>query len=163
MLDVEEQYQGFVMQVLGECKGDLKNMNLDGKGCVCFDYVILSCGLIGFCFEFMIMIFGIGLLYFIFSYYDDVCLGEVGQCQNGVLIFNGQGKVVVFVLFGLQDCGKLFFGYGVEVYEGQIIGIYSCFNDLMVNCLIGKKLINMCVFGIDEVVVLVLFICMILE
>lgn len=151
------------MQALGERKGDLKNMNLDGKGRVRFDYVILSRGLIGFRFEFMIMIFGIGLLYFIFSYYDDVRSGEVGQRQNGVLIFNGQGKAVAFALFGLQDRGKLFFGYGVEVYEGQIIGIYSRFNDLIVNCLIGKKLINMRVFGIDEVVVLVSFIRMILE
>lgn len=63
---------------MGERKGDLKNMNLDGKGRVRFDYVILSRGLIGFRFEFMIMIFGIGLLYFIFSYYDDVRSGEVG-------------------------------------------------------------------------------------
>ncbi len=31
-LDVEEQHQGSVMQALGERKGDLKNMNPDGKG-----------------------------------------------------------------------------------------------------------------------------------
>jgi GTP-binding protein len=47
-LDVEEQHQGSVMQALGERKGDLKNMNPDGKGRVRLDYVIPSRGLIGF-------------------------------------------------------------------------------------------------------------------
>ncbi|MGM1231903.1 GTP-binding protein TypA/BipA, partial [Escherichia coli] len=36
-LDVEEQHQGSVMQALGERKGDLKNMNPDGKGRVRLD------------------------------------------------------------------------------------------------------------------------------
>lgn len=32
----------------------------------------------------------------------------------------------------------MFIGYGVEVYEGMVIGIYSCDNDLIVNLLKGK-------------------------
>ncbi|MFP1455393.1 hypothetical protein ACLB1O_23165 [Escherichia coli] len=62
-LDVEEQHQGSVMQALGERKGDLKNMNPDGKGRVRLDYVIPSRGLIGFRSEFMTMTSGTGLLY----------------------------------------------------------------------------------------------------
>ncbi|MGQ7176627.1 EF-Tu/IF-2/RF-3 family GTPase, partial [Escherichia coli] len=104
-LDVEEQHQGSVMQALGERKGDLKNMNPDGKGRVRLDYVIPSRGLIGFRSEFMTMTSGTGLLYSTFSHYDDVRPGEVGQRQNGVLISNGQGKAVAFALFGLQDRG----------------------------------------------------------
>lgn len=71
-LDVEEQHQGSVMQALGERKGDLKNMNPDGKGRVRLDYVIPSRGLIGFRSEFMTMTSGTGLLYSTFSHYDDV-------------------------------------------------------------------------------------------
>ena len=149
-LDVEEQHQGSVMQALGERKGDLKNMNPDGKGRVRLDYVIPSRGLIGFRSEFMTMTSGTGLLYSTFSHYDDVRPGEVGQRQNGVLISNGQGKAVAFALFGLQDRGKLFLGHGAEVYEGQIIGIHSRSNDLTVNCLTGKKLTNMRASGSDE-------------
>ncbi|MDU2998200.1 MAG: GTP-binding protein, partial [Klebsiella pneumoniae] len=70
-LDVEEQHQGSVMQALGERKGDLKNMNPDGKGRVRLDYVIPSRGLIGFRSEFMTMTSGTGLLYSTFSHYDD--------------------------------------------------------------------------------------------
>lgn len=162
-LDVEEQHQGSVMQALGERKGDLKNMNPDGKGRVRLDYVIPSRGLIGFRSEFMTMTSGTGLLYSTFSHYDDVRPGEVGQRQNGVLISNGQGKAVAFALFGLQDRGKLFLGHGAEVYEGQIIGIHSRSNDLTVNCLTGKKLTNMRASGTDEAVVLVPPIRMTLE
>ena len=154
-LDVEEQHQGSVMQALGERKGDLKNMNPDGKGRVRLDYVIPSRGLIGFRSEFMTMTSGTGLLYSTFSHYDDVRPGEVGQRNNGVLISNGQGKAVAFALFGLQDRGKLFLGHGAEVYEGQIIGIHSRSNDLTVNCLTGKKLTNMRASGTDEATVLV--------
>lgn len=66
------------MEVLGICKGEVCDMVLDGKGCICLEYIILSCGLIGFCNDFMIMILGIGLFYLSFSYYDDVKLGEIG-------------------------------------------------------------------------------------
>ncbi|TGD55739.1 hypothetical protein C9F10_00170, partial [Salmonella enterica subsp. enterica serovar Poona] len=70
--DDEEQHQGSGRQALGERKGDLKNMNPDGKGRVRLDYVIPSRGLIGFRSEFMTMTSGTGLLYSTFSHYDDI-------------------------------------------------------------------------------------------
>lgn len=154
-LDVEEQHQGAIMQALGERRGDMKDMNPDGKGRVRLDYVIPSRGLIGFRSEFMTMTSGTGLLYSTFSHYDDVRPGEIGQRQNGVLISNGQGKAVAFSLFNLQERGKLFLGHGAEVYEGQIIGMHNRSNDLTVNCLTGKKLTNMRASGTDEAIVLV--------
>ncbi len=45
-------------------------------------------------------------------------------------------------------------GHGDEVYEGQIIGIHSRDNDLVVNALKGKKLTNMRASGTDENVIL---------
>lgn len=149
-LDIEEQHQGSVMEALGLRKGDLRNMQPDGKGRVRLDYAIPSRGLIGFRTEFMTMTSGTGLLYASFSHYDDIRPGEIGQRQNGVLISNGQGKAVAYALYSLQDRGKLFLGHGAEVYEGQIIGIHSRSNDLTVNCLTGKKLTNMRASGTDE-------------
>lgn len=151
------------MQALDERKGDLKNMDPDGKGRVRLDYAIPSRGLIGFRSELTTMISDTGLLYSTFNHYDDVRPGEVGQRNNGVLISNGQGKAVAFALFGLQDRGKLFLGHSAEVYKGQIIGIYSRFNDLMVNCLTGKEPTNMRASGTSEVTVLVPPIRMTLE
>lgn len=154
-LDIAEKYQGVVMQALGERKGEIKNMDLNGKDRVRLDYLIPSRGLIGFRTEFMTITSGTGLLYSTFSHYDDLLPGEIGQRQNGVLISNGQGKAVAFALYGLQDRGKLFLGHGTEVYEGQIIGIHSRSNDLTVNCLTGKKLTNMRASGTDEAITLV--------
>lgn len=149
-LDIEEQHQGSVMEALGQRKGDLRDMQPDGKGRVRLDYSMPSRGLIGFRTDFMTMTSGTGLLYSTFSHYDDVRSGEIGQRQNGVLISNGQGKAVAYALYSLQDRGKLFLGHGAEVYEGQIIGIHSRSNDLTVNCLTGKKLTNMRASGSDE-------------
>lgn len=149
-LDIEEQHQGSVMEALGQRKGDLRDMQPDGKGRVRLDYIIPSRGLIGFRTDFMTMTSGTGLLYSTFSHYDNVRPGEIGQRQNGVLISNGQGKAVAYALYSLQDRGKLLLGHGAGVYEGQIIGIHTRANDLTVNCLTGKKLTNMRASGTDE-------------
>ncbi|MDG6895640.1 translational GTPase TypA [Volucribacter amazonae] len=154
-IDIEEQHQGAVMEALGIRKGEVKDMVPDGKGRTRLEYIIPSRGLIGFRNEFMTMTSGTGLLYSSFSHYDDVKAGEIGQRKNGVLISNATGKALAYALFGLQDRGKLMIEHGVEVYEGQVIGIHSRSNDLTVNCLQGKKLTNMRASGKDEAVVLV--------
>ncbi len=149
-LDIEEQHQGSVMEALGQRKGEIRDMIPDGKGRVRLDYVIPSRGLIGFRTEFMTMTSGTGLLYSTFSHYDDIKPGDIGQRINGVMISNGTGKALSYALYNLQDRGRLFIGHGVEVYEGQIIGIHSRSNDLTVNCREGKKLTNMRASGTDE-------------
>ncbi|MBG6242842.1 MAG: translational GTPase TypA [Candidatus Symbiopectobacterium sp. Dall1.0] len=162
-VDIEDQHQGSVMEALGLRKGEMRDMNPDGKGRVRLDYIIPSRGLIGFRTDFMTMTSGTGLLYSTFSHYDDVRPGDIGQRQNGVLISNGQGKAVAYALFSLQERGKLFLGHGAEVYEGQIMGIHTRSNDLTVNCLTGKKLTNMRASGTDEATVLVPAVKMSLE
>ncbi|MGY6090885.1 translational GTPase TypA [Avibacterium paragallinarum] len=153
-IDIEEQHQGSVMEALGIRKGEVKDMIPDGKGRTRLEYVIPSRGLIGFRNEFMTMTSGTGLLYSTFSHYDDVKLGEIGHRKNGVLISNGTGKALAYALWGLQERGKLMIDHGVEVYEGQIIGIHSRSNDLTVNCLQGKKLTNMRASGKDDAIAL---------
>ena len=59
-----------------------------------------------------------------------------------------------YALFNLQERGRLFVAHGDEVYEGQIVGIHSRDNDLVVNPLKGKKLTNMRAAGRDENIVL---------
>ena len=70
------------------------------------------------------------------------------------MISNGQGTVLGYSLFNLQERGKLMCAHGDEVYEGQVIGIHSRDNDLVVNPLKGKKLTNMRAAGKDENIVL---------
>ena len=52
-VDVEEAYQGRVMENLGERRAQLRDMVPDGRGRVRLDYLITSRGLIGFRSEFL--------------------------------------------------------------------------------------------------------------
>ena len=70
------------------------------------------------------------------------------------MISNGQGTVLGYALFNLQERGRLIVTHGDEVYEGQIVGIHSRDNDLVVNPLKGKKLTNIRAAGRDENIVL---------
>ena len=153
-VDVETQHQGTVMEKLGMRKGDLQNMEPDGKGRVRLEYMIPSRGLIGFRSEFLTATQGSGLLYSIFDHYGPVKGGELKGRQNGVLISNGVGTSVAYALWNLQERGRMFIGPGEEMYEGMIVGIHSRDNDLVVNAMKGKQLTNIRAAGSDEAIIL---------
>ncbi len=153
-VDVEEANQGTIMEALGARKGELKDMMPDGKGRVRLDYIIPSRGLIGFQTEFMTSTSGTGLIYHVFDHYGPATHGGIAPRKNGVMISNGQGKVLGFALFNLQERGRLFSKPSDEVYEGQIVGIHSRENDLVVNPLKGKQLTNVRASGKDDAIML---------
>jgi len=153
-VDVEQQHQGVVMEKLGQRRGDLQNMEPDGKGRVRLEYIIPSRGLIGFRSEFLTATQGSGLLYSTFDHYGPVKGGELKGRQNGVLISNGVGESVAYALFNLQERGRMFIGPGEDMYEGMIIGIHSRDNDLVVNAMKGKQLTNIRAAGSDEAILL---------
>jgi GTP-binding protein len=162
-VDIEADNQGAVMEKLGERRGDLKNMQPDGKGRVRLEYIIPARGLIGFRTEFLTLTSGTGLLYNVFDHYGPYQKTGIGQRQNGVLISNGQGKAAGFALFNLQDRGKMFLGHAEDIYEGMVVGIHARDNDLVVNALKGKQLTNVRASGTDENIVLTPPIIMTLE
>ena len=153
-VDIETEHQGAVMEQLGERRGELKNMELDGKGRVRLDYIIPARGLIGFRTEFLTMTSGNGLLYNVFDHYGPYIPIRIGQRSRGVLISNGQGKAAGYAVFTLQDRGRLMVEHGQELYEGMVIGINSRDDDLTVNPLKGKQLTNVRASGTDENIVL---------
>jgi GTP-binding protein len=65
------------------------------------------------------------------------------------------GKALTYSLETLQSRGKLFLEPGQDIYEGQLAGIHSRDNDLVINPTKGKKLDNMRASGKDEVIALV--------
>ncbi|TGD72612.1 translational GTPase TypA [Mangrovimicrobium sediminis] len=154
VIDVEEQHQGAVMEELGLRKADLTNMEPDGKGRVRLTFVVPSRGMIGFRSQFLTMTSGSGIMTSIFDHYGPVKMGEVGKRTNGVLVSMVKGKTLAYALFTLQDRGRLFLGHGEEVYEGQIVGIHSRANDLVVNPTKAKQLTNIRAAGTDEALTL---------
>ncbi|MEX0430028.1 translational GTPase TypA [Spiribacter insolitus] len=153
-VDVEEDYQGAVMQRLGERGGELTDMLPDGRGRVRLDYIIPARGLIGFRTEFLTATSGTGLMYHVFDHYGPVKPADYGQRVNGVLIAMAKGKALAYALFNLQDRGKLFIGPGEEVYEGMVVGLHSRDNDLVVNPMKAKQLTNVRAAGSDENIIL---------
>jgi len=154
-IDIEEQHQGPVMEQMGLRKGDLSNMVPDGKGRVRLEYTIPARGLIGFRNNFLTMTSGSGILTSTFSHYGAIKAGEVTNRQNGVLVSMATGTALTYSLETLQARGKLFLAPGDEIYEGQLCGINSRDNDLVLNPTKGKKLDNMRASGKDEVIALV--------
>lgn len=153
VLDLEEQYQGAVMQALGERKGQLKDMTPDGKGRVRLDYIAPARGLIGFQSSFRTMTAGTGLFFRVFDHWGPAT-DKLAARINGTLISMEQGTTVAYALFNLQDRGKLFVGPGEDVYEGMIIGLHARENDLVVNPLKTKKLTNVRAAGKDDALLL---------
>ena len=153
-VDVEEQHQGPVMEKLGERRGELLDMQPDGKGRVRLDYRIPARGLIGFQTEFLTTTSGTGLIYHVFDRYGPLKKGAIGSRLNGVLIANGAGKALGYALFNLQERGRMMVGPGDEVYEGMIVGIHARANDLVVNPLKAKQLTNIRAAGSDENILL---------
>ncbi|MCA1857482.1 translational GTPase TypA [Massilia oculi] len=156
-VDVEEVNQGGVMEELGRRRGDLQNMESDGKGRVRLEYLIPARGLIGFQGEFMTLTRGTGLMSHVFHEYApvDTSKGDLAGRRNGVLISQDDGAAVAYAIWKLQDRGRMFVEHNTPVYEGMIIGIHSRDNDLVVNPIKGKQLTNVRSSGTDEAVRLV--------
>ena len=150
-VDMEDNTQGAVMEELGRRRGELVNMESDGKGRTRLEYKIPARGLIGFQGDFMTMTRGVGLMSHVFDDYGPVKADMPGR-HNGVLVSQEQGEAVAYALWNLEDRGRMFVSPGDKIYEGMIIGIHSRDNDLVVNPLKGKKLTNVRASGTDEAV-----------
>jgi GTP-binding protein len=152
VVDMEEQFQGGVMERLGTRRGKLVNMELDGRGRARLEYMIPARGLIGFQTEFRTVTAGTGLLFHVFDHYGPRSEGAIAKRQNGVMISNGQGPSPAYSLISLQERGRLLISEGDEIYEGQLVGIHAKDNDLTVNALRAKQMTNVRAAGKDETV-----------
>jgi GTP-binding protein len=154
-VDVEEANQGGVMEELGRRRGELLDMQPDGKGRVRLDYRISARGLIGFQGEFMTLTRGTGIMSHVFDEYAPAKAEEMAERRNGVLVSQDDGVAVAYAIWKLQERGRMFVSPGEPVYEGMIVGIHSRDNDLVVNPIRTKQLTNIRASGKDEAIDLV--------
>ncbi len=154
-VDVEEEHQGAVMEELGRRKGDLQDMQPDGKGRVRLEYRIPARGLIGFQSMFMTMCRGTGIMSHVFDDYGPIKQGDVGERRSGAIISQDDGAAVAYALWKIQERGRLFVSPGDALYEGMIIGEHSRENDIVVNPIRCKQLTNIRASGTDEAIRLV--------
>jgi GTP-binding protein len=150
-VDVEEDHQGSIMEELGSRRGELQDMQPDGKGRVRLEYRIPARGLIGFQGEFLTLTRGTGIASHVFDDYGPLA-GSISERRNGVLVSQNDGAAVGYALWNLQERGRMFVSPGETLYEGMIIGVHSRDNDLTVNPIKGKQLTNFRASGKDEAV-----------
>ncbi|MBU1163577.1 MAG: translational GTPase TypA, partial [Proteobacteria bacterium] len=151
-IDVEEQYQGTIIEKLGRLKGQMLEMSRR-NAMIRLVYKVPTRGLIGFRSEFLTDTKGMGVMNYVFSSYGPFA-GEMLNRSRGALVVKDACTTVAYALFNLQDRGSLFLGPGIKVYSGQIIGEHCRTGDLVVNPSKGKQLTNMRASGTDESVTL---------
>lgn len=148
-IDVPEEFQGVVIENLGQRKAELKNMNPIGGGRIRLEFEIPSQALIGFRSQFLTATKGTGIINMSFLGYKPA-RGEVHKRSKGALVSMENGSVTAYSLDALQARGILFVKPTDKVYQGMIIGEHSRENDLDVNPCKAKKLTNMRASGTDE-------------
>ena len=154
VIDIEEEFQGSIMEEMGLRKAELRDMVPDGKGRLKLEFLAPSRGIIGFRSQFLTLTSGTGIFTSVFEKYDKAKTSELKNRQNGVLVSMAAGKTLAYSLFNLQNRGKLFVGHGTDVYKGQIVGLHSRDNDLPVNPTKAKQLTNIRAAGTDENLIL---------
>ncbi|NBP01657.1 MAG: translational GTPase TypA [Proteobacteria bacterium] len=151
-IDVEDQYQGSIIEHLGTRRGELRNVqNFDSSNRVRLEFTVPARGLLGFRNQFLTNTRGTGIMNSTFHGYEPY-KGEIPSRTRGALISMEQGSTTGYALDALQPRGELFVGPGEQVYEGMVIGEHSRDNDLDVNPCKGKKLTNMRASGTDDAI-----------
>jgi GTP-binding protein len=140
-VEIPEKYQGVIMQKMGERKGELKEMRINGNIAL-LEFIIPTRGLFGYKNEFLTDTKGLGIMNTVFfQYMSDP--GNWKERNHGSLISTDTGPTNIYGLTNVQDRGTLFFGAAVEIYEGQVVGQNARSNDIRVNVCKEKALSNM--------------------
>jgi GTP-binding protein len=144
VLDLPEVSVGDVTAMFQARKGLLTKYDGgtgDGKGRVRLEFDIPTRGLLGMRSRYLTVTRGAGLFSTILLGYGPH-KGEIPHRANGALISDRTGETVEYALLTIEDRGILYFGPGIPVYEGMIIGEHAKDTDLNVNACRMKKLTN---------------------
>ena len=140
-VEVPEEFSGTVIEKLGKRKGEMKDMKVENKTAY-LEFVIPTRGLIGYRAELMTDTKGLGLVNSLFLGYEDY-RGDFKREPHGSLVAFESGVTNSYGLGAAQERGQMFFGPGVEVYCGMVIGQSPKAEDLEVNVCKEKQLTNM--------------------
>ncbi|KAL0263842.1 UNVERIFIED_CONTAM: hypothetical protein PYX00_011143 [Menopon gallinae] len=141
VVEVDEAFSGTVIEAMQKRKGRLEDMvsRKDNKQKISF--IVPTRGLIGYYGKFLTDTKGTGTMARSFYGYEE-WKGDLENRYQGVLISMANGAAVAYALFNLEDRGTLFIEPGDAVYTGMIIGEHSKDNDLEVNPLKRKFLMD---------------------
>ncbi len=133
---------GAVVEMLGKRHGSMKDMQENTDGSVRIVYIVPTRGLLGFRYQFLTATRGLGVMNTLFHGYD-VASGALATRYTGSLVAWETGVTSTYGLKNAEERGTLFYGAGVDVYEGMVIGEYTRPGDLTINVCKQKHLTNM--------------------
>lgn len=148
-IEVDSDYQGSVVELMGLRRGTMRDMRVSDSGTVQFVYHVPTRGLLGFRQQLLTATRGTGIMNSLFAGYQPYA-GDVQTRQFGSLVAWEQGVTTSYGLSSAQERGQLFVGSGVDVYEGMVIGQHIRDEDLEVNACKKKQLTNMRSAGADD-------------
>ncbi|HUT21810.1 MAG TPA: translational GTPase TypA [Candidatus Bipolaricaulota bacterium] len=140
-IEVPETHYGLVVQKLNSRKGELQEMKII-DGIAHLEYIIPTRSLFGYRSEFLTDTRGLGILNSAFhDYLPDP--GNWAEREQGSLVAHETGTTNLYGLVNIQSRGVLFFGPGVQIYMGQVVGQNTRGDDIRVNVCKTKQLTNM--------------------
>jgi GTP-binding protein len=141
-LQVPADAMGVVMEMIGRRRGEMIGMVNSADGSALLTYHIPTRGLLGFRHQFLTATYGMGIMNTLFAHYGPLA-GSISGRSRGSLVAWEAGVASTFGLKNAEERGTLFFGPGIEVYEGMVIGEHQRPGDLDVNVCKTKHLTNM--------------------
>ncbi|MCL2648312.1 MAG: translational GTPase TypA [Phycisphaerales bacterium] len=152
VVDVPKQFEGAVMQSVGNRRGELVKMDVKGNF-THMEFTIPARGLIGLRTRLLNATQGEAIMHHTFHDYE-LLRGSLPGRQNGVMVSMETGSANAYALDKLADRGMMFIKPGDAVYEGMVVGEYNKDNDITVNVCREKKLSNMRTTASDENIIL---------
>jgi GTP-binding protein len=141
-IETSSETVGVVVEMLGARRGRMMEMHDTGDGHVRLVYMAPTRGLLGFRYQFLTATRGMGVMHTLFSSYDELA-GPMNARATGSLVAMEPGDTTAYALKGAEERGTLFYGPGVAVYEGMVIGENTRPGDIAINVCRKKHLTNM--------------------
>ena len=147
-VNVSENFSGKVIEIITKRKGDI--MNIEKKNDrINLEFKISARGLIGLTNPILTATEGEAVISHRFKGYEP-WKGIIQSKRNGALIAMETGTSIAYSIDKLQDRGKFFIDPNEKIYAGQVIGMSTRYDDLVINVIKTKKLSNMRAAGSDE-------------
>jgi len=141
-VDVDPEYVGAVVEMLGERRGRMTNMTNNPDNTVHLIYTMPTRGLLGFRYKFLTVTRGKGVLNSFYSGLQPL-EGVIETKQSSSIVARETGVTTTFGLKNAEERGQLFVGAGVPIYEGMLVGETPRPQDLSINVAKKKHLTNM--------------------
>jgi GTP-binding protein len=132
---------GVVVEMLGIRRGKMMDLQDTGLGSTRLVYLVPTRGLLGFRYQFLTATRGMGVMNTLFHGYEEMA-GPMAQRATGSLVAWEEGDTTAYALKSAEERGNLFYGPGVAVYEGMVIGENARPGDIPINVCRKKHLTN---------------------